>query len=160
MVKWWTRCVSLPLILPPISSSSSHFCSAWKSIFSTTTNWCKTFKISHKILNMRISTSWSSTCPPTWYVCKSLLFQFNKTFQENLVQWFSIFFLKIDYARRNALRIFFLSFFVFVRQVVHLGLGHSKGMLVNAFLYHYMLPTMWYAKPFKTYSKNRKTWWW
>jgi hypothetical protein len=43
-----------------------------------------------------------------------------------------------------------------VKQVVHPGLGHFKGMLVNAFFYHCKLLTMWYAKPFKTHSKNRR----
>jgi len=40
--------------------------------------------------------------------------------------------------------------------VVHPGLGHFKGMLVNALLNHFRPPAMWYARPFKTHPKNQR----
>ncbi len=115
---------------------------------------------------MRISTSWSSIGPPTWYVCKKSLVSMQPNIsRESCCNGFP--FLKIvQLCQGKCFENLFFSHFLFllctsVRQVVHPGLGHFKGSLVNALLHHCRSPAMWYARPFKTHPKNqRNLWWW
>lgn len=110
---------------------------------------------------MRISISWSSTGPPTFYVCKKSLVSMQQNISRDSCCNGFPFLRKFRLCQGKCFENLLFSHFLFllcisVKQVVHPGLGHSKGMLVNALLYHFRVPAMWYSRPCKTHSKNRK----
>jgi hypothetical protein len=78
---------------------------------------------------MRISTSWSSTGPPTWYVCKKSLVSVQQNIsRESCCNGFP-FLKKNQLCQGKCFENFLFSHFWFllcisVKQVVHPGLGH------------------------------------